>query len=340
MRMTKPGEMVVAIPSVMGLVPTESLVVVPLGRGGPVTRIDIPATADDRHAAAESLIATLARSIDRDPAVAVVCFSDSQETSVMATDHLATSLESLGISVSPRLWVTDRGWTDLATGEGGQRPPKAPRRRGAESAATVYRTPPPSRGDVGPTYVGDLTPMVALVERARLELGEAVPRTERLWVLDRLDRFEWTGEPLGDADAVRLLVDVQDVGLRDVVLARMTSSNAVLQRLLWTDVAVRAPAEVRPAAATASGFAAWLAGDGAAAWAALDEVPEQDRSRGLAELLTQALREEWHPSTWDGARRDIDTDDLGRNESFRARVTSQLTRHPLRAPQRHRPLAP
>lgn len=339
--MTSPEELVLAIPYVLGLVPTESLVVVPLGLGGPVSRIDIPATAADRDAVAGSVIATLAQHLDRDSAVAVVCFSDSHETSVIATDHLAASLESVGISVSPRLWVTGRGWTDLATGEGGQRPPKALLQGGTESIARFRGTPLSSRDDAGLAAGGDVAPMVVIVERTRMELAEAVPRTERSWVLDRLDRFEWTGEPLGDADVARLLVDVQDVGLRDAVLARMSSSNAVLQRSLWTDVAVRAPAEVRPAAATAAGFAAWLAGDGAAAWAALDDVPEQDRSRGPAGLLTQALREGWHPSTWDGTRRDIDADELGPRESFRMQGPSwQLTRHPLRGPGRHRPSVP
>lgn len=341
MRLTSPEAMVAAIPYVLGLDPTECLVVVPLGRGGPMSRIDMPVTTVDRETVTEALVATAAQHLDREPAVAVVCFSGSNETSVVATDHLATSLESVGISVGPRLWVTDCEWTDLATGDGGQRPPRAALRRGAEPAARVDKTPLSSSSDAGPPDAADVAPMVPIVERTRAELAQTAPRTERLWVLDRLDRFEWTGEPLGDADAARLLVDVQDVGLRDVVLARMSSSNAALQRSLWTDLAVRAPAEVRPAAAAASGFAAWLAGHGAAAWAALDDVPEQDRSHGLAGLLTQALREGWHPSTWDGTRRDIDADELGPRESFRMQGPSwQLTRHPLKGPGRHRPSVP
>lgn len=314
--------------------------VVPLGRGGPVSRIDVPATAAGRDAAAESLIATLARNVGRDSAVAVVCFSDCHETSVMAADHVGALLGPVGISVIPRLMATDREWTGLAFGEGGQRPREAALPWGAEPAARFHRTPMVGRDGVGPAGTEDVASMVANVERARSALAEAAPGTERLWVLDRLDRSEWTGEPLEETAAARVLVDVQDVGLRGVVLARMSSSNAAGQRSLWTDVVVRAPAEVRPAAATAAGFAAWLAGDGAAACATLERVPVQDRSRGLAGLLTQALREEWHPSTWDGVRRDMDTDDLGRDVSSRARGRSQLARHALRAPEHHRPLAP
>ena len=56
---------------------------------------------------------------------------------------------------------------------------------------------------------------------------------------------------------------------------------------LWRDVVRRAPADLRAAPAALLGFAAWLSGDGALAWCAVECALEAEPDYSLAGLLTQ-----------------------------------------------------
>jgi hypothetical protein len=56
--------------------------------------------------------------------------------------------------------------------------------------------------------------------------------------------------------------------------------------------------ELRAAPAALLGFAAWLCGDGALAWCAVDAAQECEPGYGLASLLTDALAAAVPPSVW------------------------------------------
>ena len=76
MRVRSPGELVAAIPHVLGFVPEDSVVCVPLG-GGPVARLDHPHDEEDIGAAAGVLAAPYSR--DRLD-VAVLCLTEDRVT--------------------------------------------------------------------------------------------------------------------------------------------------------------------------------------------------------------------------------------------------------------------
>jgi hypothetical protein len=78
----------------------------------------------------------------------------------------------------------------------------------------------------------------------------------------------------------------------------MSQANAAGHVDLWRDVVRRAPAQVRAAPAALLGFAAWLSGNGALAWCAVDCAQEADPGYSLAGLLTQALTGAVPPSAW------------------------------------------
>ena len=61
----------------------------------------------------------------------------------------------------------------------------------------------------------------------------------------------------------------------------------------------RAPLEVLAPPATLLAFAAWLAGDGALAWCALDRAREADPDYSMAALVERALTCAVPPSTWE-----------------------------------------
>ena len=89
--------------------------------------------------------------------------------------------------------------------------------------------------------------------------------------------------------------------------AEMTHRNAVGHVDLWRDLLRRAPEELAAAPAALLGFAAWLSGDGALAWCAVERCLAADPDYGLAGLLTQALAGAVPPSVW----RPFDRDKLG-----------------------------
>jgi Domain of unknown function (DUF4192) len=84
----------------------------------------------------------------------------------------------------------------------------------------------------------------------------------------------------------------------------MSHDDAARHVDLWRDVVRRVPVELRAPAAALLGFAAWLSGNGALAWCAVDRAQEAQPGYGLAGLLTQALAGAVPPSTWRPIPRD------------------------------------
>lgn len=123
-------------------------------------------------------------------------------------------------------------------------------------------------------------------------------RAEGLWVRDRLRTFLADRRLLPAEDVGRLLVAMVAIDVRDVAWSQMCIANAGAHVDLWRDVVRRAPGELLAAPAALLAFAAWLHGDGALAWCALDRCREAEPDYSLADLLTQALATATPPSTW------------------------------------------
>lgn len=88
--------------------------------------------------------------------------------------------------------------------------------------------------------------------------------------------------------------------LRELHLLPRHCTDAAVHCELWRDLTRRAPAEVRDVPATMLAVSSWLDGDGAMAWAALDEV--KDRDSRLAQWLELLLRNAVDPQVWEGWR--------------------------------------
>ncbi|MEI2712870.1 MAG: DUF4192 domain-containing protein [Nocardioides sp.] len=103
-------------------------------------------------------------------------------------------------------------------------------------------------------------------------------------------------------EVARLLLALRDLRIRDAALVRLTRADARDQVDFWRHVATSAPPEVRAAPAALTGFAAWLNGDGALAWAAVKVAEQAESGYSLAVLLTDALEHAINPSVWDDLR--------------------------------------
>jgi hypothetical protein len=131
---------------------------------------------------------------------------------------------------------------------------------------------------------------------------------EGAWLRDRVSCFLADGRRLETAEVARLSALVTgSVLLRDVAWAEMTHANAPRHVDLWRDVVRRVPARLRQAPAELLGFSAWLSGNGALAWCAVELATEcaeecagvpEPGGHGLAGLLTQVLAAAVPPSSW------------------------------------------
>ncbi len=100
------------------------------------------------------------------------------------------------------------------------------------------------------------------------------------------------------SDAGRLLVLVALDSLREVVLAEMTRGTAAGHVELWRRLCSRAPRDLRPAPAALCAFAAWLHGEGALGWCALERCFEVDPDDALGHHVAALLESATPPSVW------------------------------------------
>jgi hypothetical protein len=118
-------------------------------------------------------------------------------------------------------------------------------------------------------------------------------------------RFLADGERLDTHDVARVATLVSAVvDLRDLAWCEMTRADASRHVDLWRDVVRRVPVTVRAAPAALLGFAAWLSGDGALAWCAVERALAAEPGHGLALLVAQALDGAVPPSAWTPVPRD------------------------------------
>lgn len=300
-----PDDLIAALPHLLGFNPQESVVLVPFTPALPVARIDVPHTAAEREAATNQLARPFLRQAPQagpDPTLAIVCLTEDGQAASQAAESITEAL-SPQIAVPVKLWADERTWTDLDTGSSGVRTNEAATRLAAESVVAGRQVPLGSREELQRNLIGDREPLAAALPAAAENWSTSSVDVERRWVEQRIGRFREDGISLSDPDAARLLVGAQDHPIRDAAWSMMTQDDSPSHRALWSDLTRRAPDEVRTPAATLLAFSAWLGGDGASAWTALDQIPEGHQDYGLAGLMAVVLENAVPPSQWTTAIR-------------------------------------
>jgi hypothetical protein len=161
-----------------------------------------------------------------------------------------------------------------------------------------------SRRELADSLVGtDAEETARIAGLVEVSAVDAAPRCRRqaegLWVRRRVRTFLADGARLDTEDVARLAGALcASVEVRDVAWAELTHADARRHVDLWRDLVRRVPLEVRFAPATLLGFAAWLSGDGALAWCAVDRAVESRADYSLARLLGQVLERGVPPSSW------------------------------------------
>ena len=320
-RIKSPADLLALVPCVLGFHPDESLVLVVLsGTGGNLhARIDIAFDDDDEllRAGIGSLMTAVARSgADK---VAVIAYTDDEVLAGWAVDLLDEALFELDprIEIVTAIRADGRRWFALDCDDDCC-PPDGRAYDLSTHPITVQSVVDGqvtfrNRDELADSLVGDPDRVEAVadaVEEAvrRLPAGTRgtgePPRSvghlaaEAVWLQARVRRAVDGGERLDDAEVARALVAMTNIQVRDVAWSEMSRADARGHVDLWRDVVRRTPTELMPAPAALLGFAAWLSGDGALAWCAVERCLEAQPDYSMAALISQALTAAVPPSTW------------------------------------------
>lgn len=329
-RAKDPVDVLAMVPCLMGFHPEDSVVLVTVGNAAhPLhARMDLPTDADEALFTAEYLTNVAVRNDVR--CAVVVVYTDDECLGEEAGSALGKTLAAAGIAVPLAIRADGSRWWCLL--EDCDRPQCRPDGTPYDisghpliaDAVLDGRVLLRSREELRDSLVGNDPEDSEAVSRAaddaldvfqhavRHPLGPAAPAAARAhlvqegqWLVERVRRFVCDGERLTAEEVGRLLVSVISIEVRDVAWAEMTRQNASRHVDLWRDVVRRAPGDLLAAPAALLGFAAWLSGDGALAWCAVDRCQEADPDYTMAGLLSDALTRAVPPSTWRPLDREL-----------------------------------
>lgn len=317
-----PGDLVASVPLLLGFRPEESAVLLTLGGATDpfFARVDLPSRPADVEVVVEDLCGVAARHGLR--SVALVLFTTDAAAARTVHDAFIAGLATRAVDVQLSVRADGRRWFPLnglpGDPEVGEEYDLATHPFTLQ-AMVEGRVVHESRGALGESLLptdpdevervsdaahaaSDRMLRVGRAASGRAERAAAVRRhlvAEGRWVQQRVRRFLDDGAPLSDQDTGRLLTLLVTTEVRDVAWAEMTRADAPRHVELWRGVVRRAPLDVLAPAATLLAFAAWLAGDGALAWCALDRARLADPDYPMAGLVDRALTCAVPPSTWE-----------------------------------------
>jgi hypothetical protein len=305
-------DLVALAPQVLGFHPEDSVVLMTFGTGENFhARVDLPEGEDDQLAVVDMLGAVVAR--HRVSQVALLLYTDDPWAAAAFHDAAVPRLRRAGVDVVDVLRVAGGRFHDAGDPDD--------LGRAYDLKAHRFTTEQVVRGRVVHDSREQLAASLQLVDagdaRAVLEeacrLGETFQGVLQLvragrtgrdlaehgrWIQRTLRRHVGTGSRLSAADAARLLLLVSCIELRDVAWAELSRHDAARHVELWRDLVRRCPRDLLPAASCLLAFAAWLHGDGALAWCALDRCGEVDRHYPMAAAVRDLLEGAVPPSVW------------------------------------------
>ncbi|WP_406298816.1 DUF4192 domain-containing protein [Embleya sp. NBC_00888] len=322
LRVRSPADLVEAVPYLIGVRPTESVVLLGIlpgerSRVGPVLRHDLPPPADFEQAAdhfARLLVRTGARG------VAVAIYADGAEPAGSAAAgeagpapaverlrplHTAIARACVGhtIEVREAVCVTaDRWWSYGCTDADCCPPEGTPlrTRRDSTVAATAVWAGLPEPVSLAelvrrfrpPEYAMREVMMRAYTSARRDPKAYAVERTLTALTGHRA-RFRAGDTTIEPAEAARLVLGLGDARVRDEAMAwhgeQPGDADDPALLALWTALARRAFAPASAPPLTLAAWAAWTIGDGVLARVAVTGALRADAGYTMARLLHSAI---------------------------------------------------
>jgi len=314
-----PEDILALVPFVMGFVPEDSLVLLTHGEVGEPfhARVDLPEDPADLDLVIDPLVqAALGNGARR---AIIVVYTDDHYLAEEAWEGLLVRLLEVGVETSFSLRADGHQYVVL---DDSCLPPTAydvDTHPFAAQAVFDGRVTYRNREALGDSLVTTDPEAVERVEAmcdasldkmiaaARHPLGPADPQglraflvAEGRWALERTTSALADDSLLEDEELARLLAALVSAEVRDVLWAEIRRLGARKHVTFWTDVLRRSPLDLAAPPAALLAFAAWMAGEGALAWCALDRCREADPGYTMASLVSSALQAAMPPGQWKG----------------------------------------
>ncbi len=303
LRARTPADIAAFVPLALGFLPERSVVMVSIGRsGGMHARVDLPHDLDDVDDVVEALLRPARRHGVDD--VIVVVYDDDTTVADEAAWAIHEEFTAAGIGVREVLRVHDDHWFAVLPGApleayGGVPFTLSEHRftaQGVFDGRVTHASREALRSTIAPDPVGVRALEPELAGAAPLPAGgvEALTR-----------RHVEDGTMFSDRELASVAQSIVSGDRRDEAWVWLSRSEARGAVDLWSDALRRLPPNHVPSAAAVVAFAAWLVGDGALAWCAIDRCHEAQPGHSLGGLVAQLLESATSPDSWEVLRHEL-----------------------------------
>jgi hypothetical protein len=291
-----PDDIAAFVPLALGFVPERSVVLISVGSaGGMSARVDLPHDPDDVDDVVAALLRPVRRNGVRD--VVVVVYDDDTTVADEAAWALHEELTAAGISVREVLRVHDDHWYPVLPG----------------APLAAYRGVPFARAEHPFTAQGVFDGRVTHASREALRAtlapdggairatGTALAQAGALpagALAGLVRRHVGSGTTFSTGELAAVALTLPSGARRDEAWVWLTRGDARRAVALWSDAVRRLPGAHVAGPAAVLAFAAWLLGDGALAWCAVDRCRAAEPSHSLADLVAQLLESATSPDEW------------------------------------------
>ena len=303
LRVREPADIAVALPYLLGFEPHDSLVLAGLqgtsSRVGPTMRTDLVPPSES--AGLVDYLAGTVRQLGVSQ-VLVAAFTDDAMRAGSVVHPLLEILSAKGVGVREAIRADGvRWWSYLCVGDccrADGTPYDARTSRVAAEAVAAGLAKETSRA----ALAGQFAPEPERQSRVAAAIGAGVTTCAA-----EIDALLAVGlrdpHALDDAAVGGLLVHVQESGQRDRIWMSIDRGCAQRQLALWAAITRAAPEPLLPPSGSLAAFAAWLAGYGAVASAAVERVLAVDPTYSMARLVDEALVRVLDPRAWTAPHR-------------------------------------
>jgi hypothetical protein len=160
-----------------------------------------------------------------------------------------------------------------------------------------------SRAELADTLTAvdpDVVEEVLVAARALDPLADEdnVLRAESAWLQAQVAAYVDRGVRPGTLAIARALRAVDQPDIRDLTWGHLTRREAPAHLEFWREVVRSSPEELAASAAAVVGFLAWMAGEGALAWCAVERSLRANPDHSLGRLVSDMLDDAIPPSSW------------------------------------------
>ncbi|WP_323794212.1 DUF4192 domain-containing protein [Nocardioides sp.] len=299
-----PEDLLALAPVVLGFHPTDSIVMLTFGAAAPFhARVDLPTSAAEVAETVDVLVAPARRhGVAR---VVILVYGTDRVMSRRLWTAVRDGFARAGIEVLDALRVEEERWYPLVG-----------RDRRAQLSGVAYdvsahpflvqavvdgRVTHGSRAALAGTLAADAGGVRRLTSLARSRPAAIDLLTEGAWIETTLTEHLAGDHLPDDPELARMLLALRDDRLRDAAWSTLSRERARAAVGWWTHALTRCPEDLVAAPAALLAWAAWLHGNGALAWCALDRCESVEPGYDLARLVADLLERAHPPTQWNEA---------------------------------------